>query len=276
MQLDWASEWHKRRQEYFWTKRLQEKGMSNEDYWNNYPDGLYAEHHKYTGYPGAILEKMKPFLNPQARVLDIGAGDGAYTVPLARIAQEVTVVEPSQGQIRRLLNNARGLQNIKIINKRWENVKREELKTYDLVNAAYCFAMPDIKEALQKMLDCTCGVIFLITHGGSSLETVYSLFISGYQPPPDYIYLYNVLYQLGVKANLEVITRRYLYPWKLLEEMWRHNYEITPAELEKARANLQERGELFKKEDGNLWVRCWYKDAVIWYLKEDADAMGDG
>ncbi|MBC7129657.1 class I SAM-dependent methyltransferase, partial [Candidatus Bathyarchaeota archaeon] len=147
MQLDWANEWHKKREEYFWTKKLKEKGMTNEDYWDQRPDEIYEAHENIINYPGAILEKMNPFLVREAKALDIGAGSGAYTIPFAKIAREVIVVEPSKGQIRRLTKKAEGLNNIKIINKRWEEVNREELEEYDLVNAAYCFAMPDIKEA---------------------------------------------------------------------------------------------------------------------------------
>ncbi len=262
MDLDWAEVWHQKREKYFWTKRLREKGITNEDYWDNYPDELYFDQ-SYKNYPGAILEKMKRYLSPNSTVLDIGAGDGAYAVPLARVVREVTVVEPSKGQIRRLLKRAEGQENIMAINKRWEDVAPEELQEYDLVNAAYCFAMPDIKEALVKMWDCTRGVLFLVTQAGSSLAAVYPLFVRGYEPPPDYIILYNVVYQLGIKANVEINTRRYLYPWDLLVKTWRHDEEITPEDEDKVRAFLEAEGKLVTKEDGTLWVKCWYRDAVI-------------
>ncbi|KUK36916.1 MAG: Putative methyltransferase [Thermacetogenium phaeum] len=266
MEIDWATVWHQKHEECFWTKRLRKKGITNETYWDNYPDELCSGH-ECRNYPGAILEKMKPYLGRESRVLDIGAGDGAYAVPLARIVKEVTVVEPSQGQIRRLLKRAEGLENIRVINKRWEDVSREELQEYDLVNAAYCFAMPDIKDALIKMWDCTKGLLFLVTQAGSSLAAVYSLFVPDYEPPPDYIYLYNVVYQLGIKANVEINTRRYLYPWHLLVKAWRYDEMITPEDEEKARAFLEAEGKLVTKKDGTLWVKCWYRDAVIYAEK---------
>lgn len=267
MELDWVAVWHRKREEYFWTRMLKEKGITSEDYWDSYPDELRYDH-EYKNYPGAILEKMKPYLDYQSRVLDIGAGDGAYAVPMARTAREVTVVEPSKGQIRRLLKKAEGLENIRVINKRWEHVSPEELQEYDLVNAAYCFAMPDIKEALVKMWNCTKGVLFLITQAGSSLAAVYPLFVPDYEPPPDYIVLYNVVYQLGIKANVEINTRRYLYPWDLLVKTWRYDEGITPGDEDKVRAFLEAEGKLVTKQDGTLWVKCWYRDAVIYAEKD--------
>ena len=209
---------------------------------------------------------MNPFLDQGAKALDIGAGSGAYTIPFAKIAREVTVVEPSKGQIRRLTKKAEGLNNIKIINKRWEEVNREELEEYDLVNAAYCFAMPDIKAALEKMLSCTKNVLFLVTFAGSSLQPVLPLIIPGYNPSPDYIYLYNLLYQMGIKANVEIITRRYLYPWELLQKLWEQDYDITPEGKEKALAYFQ-KNNLLVNQDGALRIKCWYKDALIWYQR---------
>ncbi|MCL6611755.1 MAG: class I SAM-dependent methyltransferase [Peptococcaceae bacterium] len=266
MNLDWANEWHKKHGECFWTKKLNEKGMTNEGYWDSRSDEIYAAHDKITNYPGAILEKMIPFLAPEAKVLDIGAGSGAYSVPFAKISREVTVVEPSKGQLRRLAQKARGLENIKIVNKRWEEVNREELEEYDLVNAAYCFSMPDIKEALGKMISCTKNVLFLVAFAGSSLTPVLASIIPGYNPSPDYIYLYNLLYQMDIKANVEIITRRYLYPWGLLQKLWAEDYDLAPDEKESALAFFQ-KNNLIVSRDGAMLIKCWYRDAVIWFQR---------
>lgn len=93
MVLDWATVWHQKHDEYFWTKRLKEKELTSEDYCDNYPDESYFGY-MYKNYPGTTLEKMKHYLSPNSTVLDIGAGDGAYIVPLARVVREVTTVEP--------------------------------------------------------------------------------------------------------------------------------------------------------------------------------------
>ncbi|MGQ9532390.1 MAG: class I SAM-dependent methyltransferase [Desulfotomaculales bacterium] len=267
MPLDWVAEWERIRQESSWCRRLTERGITSVEYWDGFPDELLEDHYRFADYPGPTLNKVLALAGRVVTALDIGAGNGAYTVPLARMAARVTAVEPSGTQVGRLLKKAAGLGNVRIINKRWEDVSLQELEEYDLVNAAYCFAMPDIRAALEKMLWCTKGVVFLITNAGSCFESVYPLFISGYNDAPQYIYLYNILYQMGIKANVEIITRRYLYPWELLQGLWEHDYGIAPEGKARALDYFRENGMLVNR-DGALWVRCWYKDAVIWYRKE--------
>lgn len=97
--------------------------------------------------------------------------------------------------------------------------EREILEEYDLFNAAYCFAMPDIEEALEKMFSCA-NVIFLVTFAGSSLSSVFPFIIPGYNPPPDYIYLYNVLYQMGVKANVKSTPGATFIPGNFCRSSW--------------------------------------------------------
>lgn len=151
--IDWSEEWKIFRESSPWTQELKKKGITNEEHWDNYKFGdEYEEYRRLAGYPGIIVDRMLRFVNSDSSVLDIGAGAGAYTIPLAKEARTVTVVEPSKGQIARLVGQAdgEGLENIEIINKRWQDVDEAELESYGLANAAYCFHMPEIRKALQE------------------------------------------------------------------------------------------------------------------------------
>lgn len=268
--LDWADEWRRKYENSSWVQYLKRKGTSSEDFWDKYR--LWdksEEYERYVNYPGSILERMMKFVDQNSLILDIGAGAGAYTIPFAKVAKRVTVVEPSKGQISRLMKRAERekLNNIEVINKRWEDVEEEELGKYDLVNAAYCFHMPDIKLALQKMLRTAKKVLFLVSLADHGFNDVYETILDKYDAGPDYIYLYNILYQMGIYANVEIVTREYLLPLDLQLEMLRYGYDITPKAEEKVKAYLDSTNRLVKK-DGKLWVKRRYKDAVIWYCKE--------
>jgi 16S rRNA G527 N7-methylase RsmG len=176
MNIDWSKEWIRYRESLPWVQRLNRKGITSEQFWDSYTIAdRHEEYERLADYPGRILDRMLRYVGADSNVLDIGAGSGAYTIPLAKAARMVTVVEPSQGQISRLIRRAdrEGLENIHIINKRWEDVDKSELESYSLVNAAYCFHMPDIREALQKMLDVTTGALFLIALVDHGFADVY-------------------------------------------------------------------------------------------------------
>ncbi|MDD1762309.1 MAG: class I SAM-dependent methyltransferase, partial [Methanothrix sp.] len=124
MKVDWAEEWTHHRENSPWVQKLKEKGISNEDFWDSYKYADTSEEYdRLVGYPGQILDKIIRFLSSDSTVLDIGAGAGAYAIPLAKVASRVTVVEPSKGQSSRLLKRAEknGLENIQVIDKRWQD-----------------------------------------------------------------------------------------------------------------------------------------------------------
>lgn len=271
MNIDWAEEWRKRRENSAWAQRLQKKGLTSAQFYDQYKLGdRHEEYVKWTGYPGRILERMKDFVTPASVLLDIGAGAGAYTIPFAKLASEVTVVEPSQGQVSRLLKriDGEGLKNIRIINKAWEDVSEEELGSYDLVNAAHCFAMPDIRTALAKMWEVTRGVLFLIDFVEHDFQDVFAMIVEGYDRGPDYIYLYNILYQAGIKANVEINTRRYLLPLDYDLENLRSSWDLSPAMEQKILKHLSNTGRIVE-QGGNRLVKHTYRDAIIWCKKED-------
>ena len=271
MKVDWAAEWRRHRESFSWVRRLKEMGISSEDFWDSYKYADSSEEYDgLTGYPGLVLVKMLRYLNENSSVLDIGAGAGAYSIPLAKVARSVTVVEPSKGQISRLQKRARknGLENIQVINKRWQDVERSELEKYDLVNAAYCFHIPEIVPALQKMLDATTGALSLVTLADHGFKDVYEVIFQEHEEVPEYIYLYNALLQMGYPSDVEIIHRRYQLPLEKQIGILKSSYDITPELEERLLAHLAATKRLVKRESG-LWVQRRYKDAMIWYRKSD-------
>jgi len=267
--IDWSEEWKVHRENSSWNRWLKEKGISNEQYWDSYEFGdKYEEYNRIAGYPGAILERMLHLLDPRSTVLDIGSGPGAYAIPLARVARNVTVVEPSQGQIARLMRRAEleGLENIEVINKRWQDVDGSELERYTIVNAAYCFQMHDIKDELQKMLDVTGKALFLISLADHDFYDVYQKVFGEQKSDPDYIFLYNLLYQMGCLADVEIFVRRYLLPLQMQLDILKETQRLTPEAVDRLLGLLASTGRLVQ-EDGKQFVKREYKDGMICYQK---------
>ena len=215
-------------------------------------------------------------VDPSCTVLDIGAGPGTLTIPLAKIAKHVTVVEPSTGMLTCLKENAKneGLKNISCINKRWEDAyPGEDLNEYDVVIASYSLAMLDIKTALSKMDKVAKQSVYLFTFAGDHMfdygELWPALYHEQYKVGPDYIYLYNILYQMGIKADVEISTTEHKQYYSNLDgavEEWMENIDLsTPDAREVIRSYLstkliRENGTLLSKNIMNAAAICWKKE----------------
>ena len=164
---------------------------------------------EHNNYPGVLLAKVQKNLDKNSTVLDIGAGTGAFAVPLAQVVKKVTVVEPSKEMCLHLRNKTEELTNIHIINQRWEDVSLEEVGLHDMVIAAHSlYDIIDIKTALEKMLSVAKKHLYIIMGTGKikAYADIWQHFKKEeFHSSPSFIYLYNVLYELGVLANVEIV-----------------------------------------------------------------------
>ncbi|TME54760.1 MAG: class I SAM-dependent methyltransferase [Chloroflexi bacterium] len=73
-----------------------------------------------------FLQVLDPYLSPHKTVIDVGAGTGRHTVPLAQRVEWVTAVEPSEG----MRSHIAGRDNITVVASTWEDA---EVARADLV-----------------------------------------------------------------------------------------------------------------------------------------------
>lgn len=108
----WTDQWKKFVRETSYVHDLKEEKISNDQFWRSY--GIYDKILMHSGYPGEILSKISSFISPKATFLDIGAGTGAFAIPLSRKTTQTIAVDPSAYQLQILSEKARqeGLTNI--------------------------------------------------------------------------------------------------------------------------------------------------------------------
>jgi len=266
--IDWNKMWTEAMENASWKKR---RGDLTE-FWDKRAR-RFSQSIKDDDRPAQIMSKLD--IDSECSVLDIGAGPGTLSIPLAKIVKHVTVVEPSSGMLACLEENAanEGLENITCINKRWEDVYLgEDLGEYDVVIASYSLSMMDMAAAFLKMDTVAKRSVHLFTFAGDRMwdytDLWPELYGEEYQAGPDYIYLYNILYQIGIQADIEISTTEHKQRFSNLEEaveQWKENLNIsTPEAGEVIRSHLTAK---LIKEDGSLWSKNTMKSVSICWRK---------
>lgn len=212
----------------------------------------------------------------ETSVMDIGCGPGTLSVPLAQKARTVTAIDPAREMISLLLEKGQkaGLSNIVPVNKRWEDILvGSDLEPHDVVVASYSLLMEDIREALFKMNAAAKRGVCLFWFTGEDtwgyaalwLKLFGERFVSG----PDYRYLLNVLYQMGIHPNVELTRRTHLQRFSSLEDAvinWQEN--LGTVKPEHAALISKHLGQTLFCEDGKYCSRLDLRTAMIWWRKE--------
>ena len=265
--IDWNEEWKAAKLNASMEKRRKDKI----GFWNTKARRYGSFSNSAEERAEQVIQKMG--INADASVIDIGCGPGTLSVPLARKAKSVTAIDPSYKMLEMLEEKAAraGRTNITTINKAWEDIKLErDIGLHDTVVASYSLIMNDIKKALGKMDAAArrgvCLFWFAGKRGGLYNDLWPKLFGGPYEPGPDYIFLLNVLYQMGIYPNVEITKTTHEQSFSSLDdavENWKENFQnLTPGQLKTLRSSLQ---EALLQKDGILISRNSVNTAMIWW-----------
>lgn len=268
--LDWNDLWTEAMERASWAKhptrisRMKAEQYNRDsklrDRWNNQVDWITS----------------KLTIDSKCTVLDIGAGTGALAIPLSKMVSHVTAVEPSEVMLSCLKENMLEgkIANIDVINKRWEEViPFEDVNKHDVLIASYSLSMPDIKSALSKMDILATKYVCLFTFVGNP-QWDYgwlwpAIYGEEYDVGPDYIYIYNVLYGMGIYVNVDIEHFDYVQCFSNMEtaiDFWKSNLNVFSEQGEGIiRSYLSDR---LIEENGLLWSKYRMKSAMIWWEKE--------
>ena len=164
--------------------------------------------------PDSLLDFVVGRLHPEDTVLDIGTGTGRFAIPMARVARSVTVVEPSPSMAAFLRENAaaEGLTNIHMLDVGWENV---EVEPHDVAFCSHAmYTSLDLVGFVRKMERSARDSCFLVmrvpSHDGVMRELSQHIYGQPHDSP-NFVVGYNVLYGMGIYAN--VLMENFVRTW---------------------------------------------------------------
>jgi len=217
------------------------------------------------------LERIR--VRGEDTLLEIGPGSGRLTIPLAKIAKRITVVEPSKNMLLLLKKNAEkeNVNNINCINKRWEEIELgKDVKKHDVVLASFSLLMDDLRESLLKIDNAARREVYLFISADDWMPIEIQRLIYGDKISiglTDHIIAYNLLDALGIKADIEIVDHLAIRQFETLEDAildFTKIYNVPTTKIEALRDYLQK--TLVEKKGKLLFYRK-KKVAMIWWRK---------
>lgn len=217
------------------------------------------------------LERIQ--LKPEYTVLDVGAGAGRLAIPIAKRVRHVTAIEPSKLMFDFLKSNVKkaSIQNLTAINLSCEDMNLEEdLQPHDVVFASYSLFMADIADVLQQMNKLAKKCVYLFVSASQWMDDDLQKIVNNRVSPiksSDYIYIYNILHDLGIIANVEIWDSKSTYSYESLDDAvtkFGDNYDVTPDKRPELKLYLNKH---LVEENGKFLLKYDRKVAMIWWTK---------
>lgn len=229
--IDWNRVWRAqlalrnspKRDSCFWDKRA--------------PSFAKATETEYIDY---FLAIMKP--RAEWSVFDMGCGSGTLAVPLAKLVSSVTAVDFSREMLAVVRKRCEheGISNVKIIQGQWEDDWRKlGINSCDVAIASRSMVVDDLQSSILKLSAMARKRVYIVSVAGDGPRDrrIFDAIGRPFESGPDYIYNYNLLYQMGIQAHVtfieEIRNRLYESPEEAVESMqWMFN-DLSSREKEK-------------------------------------------
>jgi SAM-dependent methyltransferase len=195
-----------------------ESWQSGEDRWKN-RSGVFSENiEKRWSRPDSSREFLVSRLraHPEATLVDIGAGTGAWAILAARYAAAVTAIDQSEAMLEVMRQNLDkvGATNVRIIQGSWPEV---DVEPHDFSLCSHAmYGAPDLPGFIRKMMAVTRRTCFLLIRAPKldGLMGEFARMVLGHPyDSPNFVVLYNTLIEMGIYANVLTEDTGLWKPW---------------------------------------------------------------
>lgn len=256
----------------FWQDQLSKKEDKGKD-WDKAAAG-FQKRAKKDDYQELLFSKL--ILDENDSVLDLGCGEGSITLPLAKKVRKVTGVDSSVKMLELLNERAseEGIDNVETILKPLEDITYEEIGPHDVILASRSLnGIIPIKETLESIDKIANKYVFITLFGPENwkIEGDFNEYLGRENKKfPGHNYLFNILFNMGIYANVERLDIKTYRTYDTIEEAMDNGKFrldlLNDEEKDKLREYLEKiltrdpkSGKLYNKKDKADWILIWWK-----------------
>ena len=252
----------------FWEEKLANK---NDKDWDKAAPGFFKRTRK-EDYQTALFDKL--ILDENDTVLDVGCGEGSVTIPIAKRVKKVIGLDSSPKMLEYLENRAdeNNIENIETVLKPIEEIRYEEIGDVDVVVCSRSLnGIIPINNVLAQLNKIANKYVFITIFGpeNKKIEKDFDKELGiKTEDFPDYNYFFNILFNMGIYANIERFDLNNYREYSSIDEaMDNGKFRLdlySDEEKELLRKYLEriltcKNGKYFNVKDKADWIMVWWK-----------------
>ena len=256
--------------EEFWAERLAGKVNKN---WDEAAPGFYKRTKK-DDYQNALFDMLR--LDENDTVLDVGCGEGSVTIPIAKRVKKVIGVDSSPKMMEYLEKRAtdNDIDNIETVLKPIEEITHEEIGDVDVVVCSRSLnGIIPISDVLWELNSIADKYVFITIFGpeNKKIEKDFDKELGiKTEDFPDYNYFFNILYNMGIYANIERFDLNNYREYDSIDEAMDNGKfrldlysdkekELLREYLKRILTYDEESGKYYNVKDKADWIMVWWK-----------------
>lgn len=258
-EVDWSG---------FWAEKLANKKDKN---WDDAAPGFYRRTKK-EDYNNALFDKL--ILDENDTVLDVGCGEGSITIPLSRKVKKVIGLDSSPKMLeyleKRIHENS--IENIETVLKPIEDISYDEIGDVDVVVASRSLnGIIPIEETLAELDKIANKYVFITIFGpeNKKIEKDFDKELGiKTEDFPDYNYFFNILFNMGIYANVERFDLNNYRVYSSIDEAMDNGKFRLDLYSDEDKIMLREyleriltedNGKYYNVKDKADWIMVWWK-----------------
>ena len=185
-------------------------GRTSADFWKRRASGFHRST-KDTITRDPFYLRLCEKVSSHSSVLDVGAGTGRFSLALAPKVDHIIAVEPSAAMLDFLRQDAadKDLRNISYEQTTWQEAPHD-LQADIVICSHVVYPIRDIEPFLLKLQKAThrgCYIYARASHIDALTADLWRHFHHDERcMPPSYIHVLDVLYEMGIFANVEIVS----------------------------------------------------------------------